>query len=123
MQPRRTALCAAVLPLALLVTWDTPHPGVSAAAGPRDFRGAAAHAGSGAPRPAIVSRAAWRADESLAEDPVKYTGRAKAVVVHHTSHSRTYECAEVPGMLRSLQRDHVRREGWNDLGYHFLVDR
>lgn len=119
MWSRRVVLGAAVLPLGLLVTWDAPgrpvpREPVPVTAEQRPERG---------PRPAIVSRAVWRADESLVEERPKYVKSVEAAFVHHTSHPNDYDCADVPAMLRALQRDHVRREGWDDLGYNFVVDR
>lgn len=114
---RRAGLAAAVLPLALLVTWDAgPRPAAPeppAAAG--DWR---------APlRPPIVARPEWRARESLRDEPARYTGEARAVFVHHTAHTEDYDCADVPAMLRAMHTDHVRGRGWDDIGYNFLVDK
>ncbi|UGY92127.1 peptidoglycan recognition protein family protein [Streptomyces gobiensis] len=118
MWSRRIAVCTAVLPLALLVTWDAPR-GIS----PPRPGNVPAEARQSVPRPAIVGRAVWRADEDLVQGPAKYTGAAKAVFVHHTDHPNDYDCAKVPAMLRAMQSDHVRGQGWDDLGYNFVVDR
>lgn len=91
-------------------------PGVASVDGKVRPRGAGG-------RPAIVSRAAWGADESLREADFKYTDTVKVVFVHHTADSNTYSCADSPAVLRSIYRYHVKTNGWSDIGYNFLVDR
>ncbi|MGP3924313.1 peptidoglycan recognition protein family protein [Streptomyces sp. 8N616] len=118
MWSRRLVLAAMVLPLALLVLRDaplrlaTPKPAV---VGPES--------GHGAPQPAIVSRAAWHAAEGMVRDRAEYTGAVSAVFIHHTGHPNDYDCSDVPAMLRALLADHVRNQGWDDIGYNFVVDR
>lgn len=114
---RRLAPGVALLPLALLAVRDAPAP-PPAPPGP-----AGARPGPAAPRPAIVSRAAWRADEGMVRERARYTGPVSAVFVHHTGHPNDYDCADVPAMLRALEADHVRGQGWDDIGYNFVVDR
>ena len=54
---------------------------------------------------------------------MRYTGSAKVLFVHHTATSSDYDCADVPGIIRSIYRYHVVSKGWRDIGYNFLVDR
>lgn len=111
-------LGAAVLPLALLVLRDAP-------AGTEPPRTGHRHADPRhrGPRPPIVSRAQWHADERLVREHASYSGPVRAVFLHHTGHPNGYDCAEVPAMLRTLQAAHVLGRGWDDVGYNFLVDR
>ena len=44
------------------------------------------------------------------------------VFVHHTDTPNGYTLDDVPAILRSIQTYHVRSNGWNDIGYNFLVD-
>ncbi|GAA2452468.1 FG-GAP-like repeat-containing protein [Streptomyces macrosporus] len=74
-------------------------------------------------RPPIVSRAAWGADESLAEDPPEYLEGVKAVFVHHTTDANAYSCSQSPAIVRAIMAYHIESNGWNDLGYNFLVDK
>ncbi|MGC5344065.1 peptidoglycan recognition protein family protein [Streptomyces sp. DT24] len=76
-----------------------------------------------APEPRIVSRHAWRADESLVRERAVYTGAVNAVFIHHTGHPNGYDCADVPDMLRAMEVEHVKSQGWDDIGYNFVVDR
>ncbi|MBO1419024.1 peptidoglycan recognition protein [Streptomyces sp. FH025] len=80
-------------------------------------------AGHRAPRPAIVTRAGWGADESLRERTFEYTGQVRAVFVHHTATATDYACSDAPRVIRAIYRYHVRTSGWRDIGYNFLVDR
>ncbi|MFD1830501.1 FG-GAP-like repeat-containing protein [Streptomyces desertarenae] len=76
-------------------------------------------------RPPIVSRAAWGADESMVEEPSGYLEDGiKAAFVHHTALEDTnYSCSQSPAIVRSLMTFHIESNGWNDLGYNFLVDK
>jgi hypothetical protein len=44
------------------------------------------------------------------------------VFVHHTDTPNGYAAADVPAIIRSIYTYHVRSNGWNDIGYNFLVD-
>ncbi|MEU6895694.1 peptidoglycan recognition protein [Streptomyces sp. NPDC046557] len=75
------------------------------------------------PRPRIVTRKGWGADESLRESGFVYTNTVKAAFVHHTASGNNYACEDAPSVLRSLYRYHVLSEGWRDIGYNFAVDK
>ncbi|WP_307712786.1 FG-GAP-like repeat-containing protein [Streptomyces sp. V4I23] len=74
-------------------------------------------------QPPIISRAQWGADESIVDDPAEYIDKVQAVYVHHTVGSNNYSCAESAALVRGIMTYHVKTEGWNDLGYNFLVDK
>ncbi|GAA2528259.1 N-acetylmuramoyl-L-alanine amidase [Streptomyces levis] len=74
-------------------------------------------------RPAVTARSAWGADESLVKDPPTYTGDTKAMFVHHTAGTNDYACSESASIVRGVFLYHVKSNGWNDIGYHFLVDK
>ncbi|MFI7138086.1 N-acetylmuramoyl-L-alanine amidase [Streptomyces massasporeus] len=76
-----------------------------------------------AERPAMTSRSAWGADESLVKDPPTYTGGTKAMFVHHTAGTNDYACSQSASIVRGVFLYHVQSNGWNDIGYHFLVDK
>ncbi len=75
------------------------------------------------PRPSIVSRKTWGADESLRDGPPRYNETIKQVHIHHTVSTNTYAKADVAGLIRGMYRYHTHNLGWSDLGYNFLVDR
>ncbi|MFF5894570.1 N-acetylmuramoyl-L-alanine amidase [Streptomyces argenteolus] len=78
---------------------------------------------STAPKPPIVSRAEWNADESLDDESPDYMDTVKAVFVHHTAQTNAYSCADSAAIVRGLHAYHVQSNGWKDLGYNFLVDK
>ena len=94
-------------------------PGTSSADDVQPTPGAAAAA---AAKPAIYTRAQWGADESLRRAAPSY-GQVRLGFVHHTVSSNSYTAAQVPAMIRGIYAYHVKSEGWNDIGYNFLVDR
>ncbi|MFD3541908.1 peptidoglycan recognition protein [Streptomyces sp. NPDC058662] len=75
------------------------------------------------PRPRIVTRLGWGADESLREKAFVYTSTVKAAFVHHSASGNNYACKDAPAVLRSLYRYHVVSSGWRDIGYNFAVDK
>ncbi|MFC9298635.1 peptidoglycan recognition protein [Streptomyces sp. NPDC057011] len=75
------------------------------------------------PRPRIVTRKGWGADESLRESGFVYTNTVKAAFVHHSASGNNYACKDAPAVIRSLYRYHVLSSGWRDLGYNFAVDK
>ncbi|MEU8648342.1 peptidoglycan recognition protein [Streptomyces sp. NPDC048737] len=75
------------------------------------------------PRPGIVTRRGWGADEKLREKNFVYTTKVKAAFVHHTASGNTYKCSQVPSLIRGIYRYHVKSMGWRDIGYNFLVDK
>ena len=76
-----------------------------------------------AQQPAIVPRATWRANESIRRAPPVYAPAVRFAVVHHTAGRNAYSPPEAAAIVRGIQLYHVRANGWNDIGYNFLVDR
>lgn len=75
------------------------------------------------PRPGIVIRSKWGADESLRERQFLYTNTVKAAFVHHSAGTNDYACSDAPSIIRGMYRYHVQSLGWRDIGYNFLVDK
>ncbi|MFJ3672396.1 peptidoglycan recognition protein [Streptomyces sp. NPDC090106] len=75
------------------------------------------------PRPRIVTRRGWGADEKLREKKFVYTRKVKAAFVHHTATGNGYRCSQAPSVIRGIYRYHVKSMGWRDIGYNFLVDK
>ena len=73
--------------------------------------------------PAIVPRAAWGADESIRRNEPESAPAIRLAVVHHTAGANDYTQAQAPAIVRAIQVFHVKQNGWNDIGYNFLVDR
>jgi hypothetical protein len=82
-------------------------------------RARAAQAGGA---PAMVPRAAWGADQVPPRNPPSY-GTVQAAFVHHTVTAVDYAPEESAGIVLGIARYHRDSNGWNDIGYNFLVDR
>jgi hypothetical protein len=75
------------------------------------------------PRPRIITRRGWGADEKLREKGFVYTKKVKAAFVHHTATGNNYRCSQASSVIRGIYRYHVKSSGWRDIGYNFLVDK
>ncbi|MCX5140667.1 MULTISPECIES: N-acetylmuramoyl-L-alanine amidase [unclassified Streptomyces] len=75
------------------------------------------------PRPRIVTRKGWGADEKLRESGFAYTKTVKAAFIHHSATGNNYKCSQAPSVLRGIYRYHVKSSGWRDIGYNFAVDK
>jgi N-acetylmuramoyl-L-alanine amidase len=73
--------------------------------------------------PAIVPRSEWGANESIRRAPPSYAPEMKFAIVHHTAGRNDYSRAQAAAIVRGIQLFHVQSNGWNDIGYNFLVDR
>ncbi|MET9956654.1 peptidoglycan recognition protein [Streptomyces sp. NPDC006339] len=75
------------------------------------------------PRPKIITRKGWGADEKIREKGFVYTKTIKAAFVHHSATGNNYTCKQAPSILRGIYRYHVKSSGWRDFGYNFAVDK
>ncbi|WP_407565275.1 peptidoglycan recognition protein [Streptomyces sp. 184] len=75
------------------------------------------------PRPRIVTRKGWGADESRRERALKYTKTVNIAFVHHSATGNNYRCSQAPSLIRGIYRYHTQSLAWADLGYNFLVDK
>jgi hypothetical protein len=73
--------------------------------------------------PPYISRAGWRADESIVKNAPEYTDDVQVFFVHHTATTNSYSCTQSASIVRGIEMYHVRSRGWNDIGYNFLVDK
>ena len=76
-----------------------------------------------ADQPAIIRRSQWGADESIVRSAPYYADRLRFAVVHHTAGTNYYSKAQSAAIVRGIERYHVLANGWNDIGYNFLVDK
>ncbi|MFE4372374.1 peptidoglycan recognition protein [Streptomyces sp. NPDC056835] len=77
----------------------------------------------GAPRPRIITRGGWGADERLREKRLGYSRTVKVAFIHHSATGNNYSCKQAPSVLRSIYRYHVKSSGWRDIGYNFAIDK
>ncbi len=73
--------------------------------------------------PAIVPRSAWGADEAIRKGTPQYAPAIRFASVHHTAGPNSYSPAQAAAIMRGIEVYHVKSNGWNDIGYNFLVDR
>jgi flagellar hook assembly protein FlgD len=76
-----------------------------------------------AAQPTIVRRPEWGADESIVRAKPYYASATRFAVVHHTAGTNSYSASESAAIVRGIERYHVLGNGWNDIGYNFLVDK
>jgi hypothetical protein len=72
--------------------------------------------------PVIISRAGWQADEAIRRAPPRYAQTLRFALVHHTATPNGYSCAQSASIVRGIEAYHVKANGWDDIGYNFLVD-
>ena len=73
--------------------------------------------------PLIISRFSWQADESIRRAAPQYSDAVHYAVVHHTAGSNSYTREQSAAIVRGIEIYHVQGNGWNDIGYNFLVDK
>ncbi len=73
--------------------------------------------------PLILSRGSWGADERIRRGRPTYASSVRFAVVHHTAGSNSYTRAQSAAIVRGIERYHVLGNGWDDIGYNFLVDK
>jgi hypothetical protein len=73
-------------------------------------------------QPAIVTRGAWGASKCPPRATPGY-GTVKMAFVHHTVSVNTYTAQQSAAIVLGICRYHRNSNGWNDIGYQFLVDR
>jgi hypothetical protein len=76
---------------------------------------------AGAGQPPIIARSAWARGTQLPRVAPGY-GEVKLGFVHHTENPNGYSAGEVPAMLRAIYAFHRNVNGWNDIGYNFVID-
>jgi flagellar hook assembly protein FlgD len=73
--------------------------------------------------PTIITRAQWHANEAIRRAPPRYADGVHLAIVHHTAGSNSYTASQSAGIVRAIEIYHVQGNGWNDIGYNFLVDK
>jgi len=77
---------------------------------------------AGTGQPAIVPRSGWHAEQCPPRSAPDY-GEVKMAFVHHTVNLNDYSREEAPAVVLGICRYHRNSNGWNDVGYNFLVDK
>jgi hypothetical protein len=74
-------------------------------------------------QPLIVSRFGWAANEKIVRAKPQIASALRLAIVHHTVNTNSYTRAQAPAIVRGIETYHVKGNGWNDIGYNFLIDR
>jgi flagellar hook assembly protein FlgD len=76
--------------------------------------------------PPIITRAEWGANESIRRNKKngpKIADNVHIAIVHHTAGTNDYTRAQSAAIVRGIELYHVLGNGWDDIGYNFLVDK
>ena len=81
-----------------------------------------AHAAQLGGAPAMVTRAQWGGNTLKTRGTPEY-GEVHMAFVHHTVNANTYGPGDSAAIVLAIAQYHINANGWNDIGYNFLVDR
>jgi hypothetical protein len=73
--------------------------------------------------PPLLSRESWGANEAIRRAAPQYAQSVQFAVVHHTAGTNSYTSSQSAAIVRGIEIYHVKGNGWNDIGYNFLVDK
>jgi hypothetical protein len=73
--------------------------------------------------PLLIDREAWGANETIRRAPPSYAAALQFALVHHTAGTNSYTASQSAAIVRGIEIYHVKGNGWNDIGYNFLVDK
>lgn len=71
------------------------------------------------PQPSVIPRSEWGADESLRKGTPEFAPITR-VIVHHTATDNNDP--NPAATVRAILSWHTQGNGWNDIGYNFLID-
>ncbi len=111
-------------PRRLRVRFVRAKPAATAArrAHARSARAAGARAAAGGAQPDIIPREAWGGDRYPPKQR-PLVGDVQLGFVHHTATANVYGPEDSGAIVLGILRYHRDHNGWNDIGYNFLVDR
>src|SRR4051812_23694617 len=72
--------------------------------------------------PPIIARSTWATSACKPRVPAVF-GAVDVAFVHHTVNSNYYRAGQSAALVRSICLFHKYGNGWNDIGYNFVVDR
>ncbi|HEY1593871.1 MAG TPA: N-acetylmuramoyl-L-alanine amidase [Thermoleophilaceae bacterium] len=80
-------------------------------------------AAQAAGQPPIQARSSWDPGNACPPRTAPQYGDAQVAFIHHTVSLNDYTAADVPSIILGICRFHRNSNGWNDIGYNFLVDK
>src|SRR5207237_10263807 len=63
------------------------------------------------------------AREAIRRAPPQYADGVHLSIVNHTAGTNSYTETQSAAIVRGIELYHVKANGWNDIGYNFLVDK
>jgi hypothetical protein len=115
-------LRAARRPSSELLVHFVAVPAIAKARGARATAAAVSHAAQAGAQPPIIARADWGGDGVKPRAAPDY-GDVQVAFVHHTVSANDYAAGDSAGIVLAMAKYHRDSNGWNDLGYNFVVDR
>jgi len=76
-----------------------------------------------APKPKLITRKGWGANESKRRCTPDTAPRLKMAFVHHTVNGNSYSRSQADDLMRSIYAYHTDGRGYCDIAYNFLIDR
>jgi hypothetical protein len=73
--------------------------------------------------PDVITRSEWRANEAIRRGAPRYADAVHLAIIHHTAGSNAYSASQSAAIVRAIELYHVKGNGWDDIGYNFLVDK
>ena len=73
--------------------------------------------------PAMFSRSSWDPFNQCPPRTTPQYGTVEMAFVHHTVTANDYAPGDTAAMILAICRYHRNSNGWNDVGYNFLVDK
>lgn len=74
-------------------------------------------------QPPIEPRSTWDPANQCPPRTAPQYGDVQVAFIHHTVSLNDYQPADVPSIILGICRYHRNSNGWNDIGYNFLVDK
>lgn len=72
--------------------------------------------------PTVQRRAVWSAQAPNRRTLFPMTRPTRLTIHHSAVYFRDTRTATCAAQIQRIQRDHMKGEGWADIGYHFLID-
>ncbi len=85
-------------------------------------RAAAARQAQPGTPPPIIPRTAWGGD-SVPPRAAPQFGQVQLAFVHHTVNANDYTAEQSASIVLAIAKYHRDTNGWNDIGYNFVVDQ
>src|SRR3989475_10170582 len=73
--------------------------------------------------PLLIDRETWGANEAIRRAPPSYAATLQFALVHHTAGTNSYTRQQSAAIVRGIEIYHCEGNGWDAIGYNFLVEK